>query len=231
VAPSVLQEEREQRARLNWEHERLKKMVEAGTGFKLPEPTEPEDPQVALAREGLLKILPPAWRQALEFLGSQLERDPKFLETLGAVPSIRNSFEQEQMRRGLSVVDSILTAAAKDLGTTVDKLTPFQKTRLGNGFVEWVESDPTLVNRYASGDAALVEEYLTEWRNGFITVGGRIAAAPGATQAATNGRLPSPPRQSGVPSGHGAPTKPKTEDEVHDAAWKSFQASTGAGAR
>lgn len=228
VDPSAVSTLNEQLAQQRWEYERLKKMVEAGTGFKMPERPEPEDPQLALAREGLLKILPPAWRQSLEFLASQLERDPKFLETLGSVPQLRGTFEQGEFRRGLTVVDSIFDGAAKELGITPDKLTQFQKTRLGNGFTEWLQQDPKLVERYAQGDTTtLVTEYLNEWRTGFLGPGQRTRGAGPGDQSDRNRNLPGAPRQSGIPPSGTPPPKPKTEDEVHDNAWKQFRAATG----
>jgi len=136
--------------------------------------------------------------------------------------------------RGKQTMDAIYTAVAKDYN--VAELAPFQRTTIGNAFMGWLQSDPRLVERYMGQDPRLTEEFLTEYRSGFIDPVRRGTQAGDASTAAGNRHLPGAPRGGGAGAGAtvaGAGAgggQPLTPDQVHDKAWDAFSAARRAAA-
>lgn len=195
-------------------------MLEAGTGIKIGQPAEPESPEVLEAREFFMtKILTPEQKAALEFvmknqdpLGKLAGRHTDLMSTTDAI------WEQ----RGATAIQTIHEAVAKDLG--VKELTPFQQRMLGNNFIDWIKGDEKMLGRYSRGDMKVVEEFLTEYRTGFIEPTRRSSQAPALEGVRRAAGLPRAPSQSAVVP-PGTPPKPKkTEEEVHDAAFAQFAA-------
>lgn len=196
-------------------------MLEAGTGVRVGGPQEPPDPAVQEARQALMKVLP-----ELDSLLKLAEHAPHLIQMREQWPTVAGSHEQLWERFGYQTLETIDQAMSKDLG--VDKLSAFQRQAVGNSFISWLQSDQQLANRYRQGDSRLADEFLTEYRSGFIDpVRRRSQAGPGG---GGGGRpLPPAPRPGGAPApGGGAPPPgSQTEDQVHDAAWQSFIAATG----
>ncbi len=227
VPPDTLEARAREAQQYRNDATRFRKMLEAGTGINIGERQEPEDPAIVEARELLLtKILPPEMRKALEFLTSNQDVLSKLSER---GTDLLSSTDAQWEERGAKAIGSIHEAVAKDMG--VKELTPFQKTALGNSFINWIQQDGQLIGRYSRGDTKVIDEFLTEYRTGFIEPLRRTQQAPNADGARRAARLPPSPTPSGVvPSGAAPPAKP-TEDEVHNAAWDTFSRAVGGGAR
>lgn len=205
----------------------LEAMIAAGTGVKLPPSLQsPEDQQAAAAREELTRIFPEL--ALLEKLKGML---PQLEEALPRLPDVLASGEQYWATQGYRTVQTLQDEVAKIYGVASKDLTPLQQQTIGNSFLNWLQGDSTLAQRYSRGDASIVQEFVTEWRNAFFEPARRVGQGGNGglppANPALRGRsdLPPAPRASGIPPAGAAPPTPKSEDEVHDAAFKSFAAS------
>ena len=203
-------------------------MIEAGAGVRVPESARPVPPEIREAREAFAQVFPelaqleaiaPALRQISQMLQGV---DPQVFARL---PEVLDTTDSGWVRQGRQTVDAIATAVAKDYG--VETLSPRQRARVGNAFMQWLREEPQRVQAYSYGDARIVEEFLEEYRGDFINPLRVSSGAATIQRGQRNAQLPVPPRTSGVVPPASPPVPPATEDEVHDRAWKSFQASRG----
>jgi hypothetical protein len=209
--------------------QRYRSMLEAGTGVKVPgAPPEPQDPAITEARNLILEKLVPELKPLLKLSPEQVD---KMIRVVTEFPQLAESFQNSTQShwdaRGGQAIDHILTSVAKDFG--VEQLTPFQRQTVGNAFIGWLHAaGDERWARYAQNDNRLLDEFINEYRSGFFDPIRRIGQAPGAGTVRGNQRLPPAPRQGGTagPGNNGA-RKPMTEDEVHDAAFRAWTASSG----
>lgn len=204
-------------------------MIEAGTGVKTPGmPAPPQDPAITEARNLILDQLLPELKPLLKLTPEQLDR---VLKTADQFPQFAETFQQSTQQhwngRGTQAINHVCSAIAKDIG--VDKLTPFQQTSVGNTFIAWLQMAEDRLDRYGQSDNSLYDEFLSEYRSGFFDPIRRVGEAPGAGVARRNATLPNAPRGGGgvPPAQGGTPAQGRTEDEVHDAAFKAFVAASG----
>lgn len=208
---------------------RLQKMIEAGTGIKVPGYEAPQDPNVVEARKFLLDTLVPELKPLLELKPDELKKAIEYAQQFPQFQQRYASSEQAHWNgRGEQALDYISTNLAKDLG--VEQLTPFQSLTVGQTFTAWLQMEQSRLAQYSRGDSKLYDDFLTEYRSGFFDPLRRVGQAPGATVAARVAALPSAPRRSGAIVTPPTAAVAKTEDEVHDAAWKNF-AAQNAGSR
>ena len=197
-------------------------MLEAGTGVNIGERAEPEPPEVVEARDFFLnKLLPPEMKKALEFVMKNM--DP-LGQLAGRHTDLMSTTDAIWEERGAKAISAVHTAVAKDLG--VEKLTPFQETALGNSFIQWIQSDGQLLGRYSRGDLKVIDEFLTEYRSGFIEPLRRAKESPALEGVRRAAGLPRAPQQGAVVPSGTTPKPKKTEDDVHDAAFAQFAAAT-----
>lgn len=213
--------EHEQRA------ENYRRMLEAGTGVKVPGYQPPQDPAIVEARALLFDQLAPELKPLLKLTPEQID---KIISTVDEFPKFAQSqaerTQQEWNGRGEQAINHICGLVAKEIGT--ETLTPFQQMTVGNGFIAWLQmGDGSRLGRYGQGDGRLFDEFMGEYRSGFFDPVRRTGQASAAAGAARNSRLPNAPTRSGVVPGTRTPQPPKTEDDVHEAAWKSFAAAQG----
>ena len=213
------------------EAERYRRMIEAGTGVRIPG-TEPEMPrEIAEARSTFAQIFPglaqieaiaPRLMQMLQALPEDFD-----MQQFGRLPDMFASGEHYWESLGQRTIDALYGTVAKDLG--VEELTPMQRTSIGNTFMSWLQMDPQRAQRYTQGNSRVVDEFLTDWRSGFIEPIRRTAQAGDAATAARNRSLPPAPRGSGIaPPAGTPPPDPKTIDQANDAAWEAFKAARAA---
>lgn len=204
----------------------LNRMIEAGTGFKMPQPPTAEDREREQVRNFFRQVMPEL---------SILERlKPEIIDQLedflnNERPTLRTGMSQLYARDGHAVLDELDTAVAKVYGVDVDKLDPDTRNELTDQFIRWVEADPgrmALSNR-RQGGVQLVDQFIKAWSARYVDPFRRAAAAPAVAQARANAGLPNPPKPSGMVAPGSAPRKPKTDDEVHDDAYRSFAAAMG----
>lgn len=196
----------------------LERKIQALTG--LQPPAEQPDPEEAAIRLQMEKLYPGlAKLKDLPF--------DKILQIVDAVPALQAD-RDAQIQRGFddiadSTMASLYTAAKETFGG--EELNTGQKKFLHRAFVGFLESDPSLLPRYKSRDAALVSEFLTD----FASVTDPIRRQAAVTSGARVARVATVPTggSSGGPVGQPAPALPKDEDSRHDGAWKAFKAARG----
>ncbi len=191
-------------------------MIEAGTGFRMPPPQEPVDPEMLQAQAALRRIMPASWLRAIE----RMEQHGDAVEQLaGRAPELMSTTDQIWARHGRETLQNVYSGLAEAYGT--DELSEEQSAHVGRAFISWLQSDQRLLHRYEQGDPAVVTEFVNSWRTGFVEPARRVAQAPGARAAAGNRNLPPAARPSGVvPPAVPAPST--DPGAVHDRAWQQF---------
>lgn len=225
VPPHRMSEISERARRAEENGLRYAAMLKAGTGVDIPMHLRtPEDQQNLAAREELFKIFPEL--KLIEKFKAML---PQLEDALPRIPDVLASGEQYWVAQGHRTIATLHEEAAKLYGMAEKDLTPFQRSTINNSFMSWIDANPAMGERFGRGDQGVLNEYITEWRNGFFEPARRVAqgGGGGGTPPAPRGRgdLPPAPRSSGIPPSGGTPPVPKTEDEVHNAAWTGFQAA------
>lgn len=206
------------------ENARLRAMLEAANGVKLPSAFQsPEERQKAAAIQALDELLPGVSKF---FQGRNLDKLLPFLE---AIEKGENPFQGGQRDpadalwnwHGQDVVRQVTNEYAKIVGAS--ELTPYQQRVVSQAFLEWVQADRAHLERYAARDSGVVKAFLDDYTAAFIEPVRRQTTAhvmpPGGR------RLPVVSPGRGPVSGGGAPPKPKTEDEVHRGAFENLQAA------
>lgn len=90
-------------------------------------------------------------------------------------------------------------------------------------FIDWVENDPAAKQRYIAQDPALASDFMKAFEASFLDPIRRKAVVVEEQRGARRAALPRPgPRTAAM--GQGPPAKPKTEDELHDAAFAALNA-------
>lgn len=106
-----------------------------------------------------------------------------------------------------------------------DKLSPMARRQFELGFIDWVENDPRARQRYLAQDTSLVADFWTQYRSHVLDPVRRVAAANLAEQGQRLRRIPQT-GPSGPPPGQ-RPVKPKTEEDLHEAAFAALQNQQG----
>lgn len=189
-------------------------MIEAGTGVRLRE-DERVSPEVQEARDTIFGLIP-GLKEALDFLKTNRQGLEGIVTN---APELMSSGQQVWSRHGASMLGAVRTSVATELG--VEKLEPTQVKLLNSNFLGWLEADKVNMDAYLNESPdAVAELFLTDLRAGFFDPIRRMAQAGTPAASHRNAGLPRPPAGGAPPAG--AP-KPKTEDEVHDGAWKAIQ--------
>jgi hypothetical protein len=199
------------------ERDRLRAMLEAGTGVRVSEENR-VSPELKAARDEFFQLFPEL-RKVAEFY----EKNGKGLDSiLERAPELLSSNTQVWKRHGSAALSTIYTEVAKDLGVETIEPNSKQARSLGRNFVAWLEEDEANQEAYINQSPQQVAElFLADMREGFFDPIRRVAQAGSSTTAAGNARLPRT-TTGGAPAGGGA-AKPLTEDEVHGNAFKTMQ--------
>jgi hypothetical protein len=171
---------------------------------------QPVDQETRAIRDQFRKIFPN--------LAALDEFDPDQLRgLLQQAPAQQQQWEQYWHNVGTNALRSLQAKVSEVYGEKID---PVTRSIFENAFISWVERDPEAQQRYLSQDPSLVDDY---WKKATAAVLDPIrknAAAQVAQRAERIGRLPSVPRST-TAIGQPKPPKPKTEDDLHDAAWNA----------
>lgn len=90
-------------------------------------------------------------------------------------------------------------------------------------FIDWVENDPAANQRYIAQDPSLASDFMKAFEASFLDPIRRKAVVVEEQRGTRRAALPRPgPRTAAM--GQGPPAKPKTEDELHDAAFAALNA-------
>lgn len=229
VAKRKFEYEQEYGGRSNWipphrlsdvsaERDRLRAMLEAGTGVRVREENR-VSPELEAARSEFFQLFPEL-RKVAEFFEKQGESLSSIIER---APELLSSNTQVWRRHGSAALTTIYSEMAKDLGVETIEPNSKQARMLGRNFVAWLEEDEANQEAYISQPPQQVAEmFLADMRSGFFDPIRRVAQAGSSTTAAGNARLPRT-TTGGAPAGGGAGQKPLTEDEVHANAFKTMQ--------
>lgn len=218
------------RQQVEADRDRFRRMAEAAGGVRFPT-EEPLNPAVVEARRQMELVYPgigqlydnlPYLMQMISTLqGSQV--DPRMF---GSLPQLFSSTEATWRQHGANMLRPIHSAVAQDLG--LPALSERQARTITRELIDWIEEDRTGARstRYANGDPALAEEFLTDYRSAFVHP---LQRGGGGTPPASRPSLPPAPRGGGAPPPPAPPAGnvPKTLDEATDAAFTTFAAATG----
>ena len=136
-----------------------RRRVRAAMGIDAPDPDEAE-------RQALAQQL----KKAFPRLGKILDlEDTQFENLLGAPDQISHLSQMKDFVYGQvadRMMGSVESAIAEELGSD---LTPLQKRAIGMAYYQRAESDPDFLSRHEAQDATLVDEFVKEWLDGWVT--------------------------------------------------------------
>lgn len=180
-------------------------------------PAQPADDNARRIREQIFEYLPEL-KQVVEQL---LPRADALQQAAESAPAVQQLQEQIYNNLGAQAVRT-LDAAINDT---------FKGISLGNedrrmlhvAFIDFLDQVPEARQRYMSGDMTIATEWWEQRRKSMFDPFRRAGLVTPREQAARVARLPrtGPATQT---LGTGGPPKPKTEDELHDAAFDALMA-------
>lgn len=174
-------------------------------------PAPQDDPQTAAIREQFKKLFPNLARFE-EVNPDQLR------QLLDTAPQQQQQWEQYWTNVGQNSLRTLQTKITEVYG---DKLDPVARGVFESAFISWVERDPQARERYLSQDPQLVEDFWKRTTAAVLDPVRRSASAQVAQRVDRASRLPSVPRSTNA-MGTPRPPKPKTEEDLHDAAWNAL---------
>lgn len=174
-------------------------------------PPQQDDPQTAAIREQFKKLFPNLARFE--------EMNPDQLRSvLESQPQQQQQWEQYWTNVGQNSLRTLQTKITEVYG---EKLDPVARGVFESAFISWVERDPQARERYLSQDPQLVEDFWKRTTAAVLDPVRRSASAQVAQRVDRAQRLPSVPRSTNA-IGAPRPPKPKTEEDLHDAAWNAL---------
>jgi len=177
-------------------------------------PQQQDDPQTAAIREQFKKLFPNLARFE--------EMNPDQLRgLLEAAPQHQQQWEQYWTNVGQNSLRTLQSKITEVYGEKVD---PVTRGVFESAFIAFVERDPEARQRYLSQDPQLVEDFWKKTTAAVLDPVRRNASAQVAQRVDRAQRLPSVPRSTNA-IGTPRPPKPKTEEDMHEAAWNAMNAS------
>lgn len=208
------------------ERDRFRAMLEAGTGVRMREEAR-VPPEVQEAQRVFASVFPGVAQLEsiapliLQFMQAMQQGGVR-PEAFAQLPQVIESDGWRWAQQGRQTLDTIHAAVAKDYG--LETLTPRQQKVVGTAFMDWLQEDPARTQRYTLSDPRLTDEFLTEYRTGFVDPLRRASDAAAMAGGNRNAGLPRAPRSGGMVPPPAAPAAPLTADQVHDNAWQAFNA-------
>lgn len=203
----------EQSARQLWEQnqEYQRQLQQAQQSASQPKPDE----NAKRIREQLLDVMPELkgildlaqnadqLRAAAQMAPNVQELQTQFFNNMGAQAMRTLNAAIDETFKGMKVPDA---------------------TRRGFhvAFIDYLDQVPEAQQRYMQGDMSIAQEWWSAWQKGLLDPFRRGAAVNAQQVAGRVRRLPRP--GAGTQSlGTGGPPKPKSEDELHEAAFEAWQ--------
>lgn len=188
-----------------------------------------QQPQVSQARQPGFNV-PPAERERIrqQFgavfpeLQTLAEKAEAIQKLLDAMPNVQAQQDYYWQSVGGQFLRSLQEQATNIYGKD---LSPMARRQFELGFIDWVENDPQARQRYLAQDTTLVADFWTQYRSHVLDPVRRAAAANLADQSQRLRRIPQPGTATPPPGQR--PAKPKTEEELHDAAFAALQSQGG----
>lgn len=213
----------------HWEDRanQLQAMIEAGTNMRFQQENRPS-PEVLEARNAMEAVYPgfnsfmEQGMPMLMKLAQALQQGNVDPAIFGRVPEALDFHDHHWANNGRQALQTIYGELAKDYGGGDFRFKPWQEQAIGRSFEGWLREDRNRVQRFSYGDRALLDEFLTEYRGGFIEPFRRNADADTLNAGNRNRGLPPAPRGGGLPP-NPPPQDNSNPDAVHDRAFASFQ--------
>ncbi len=176
-----------------------------------PQQQPQEDPQTAAIRDQFKKLFPK--------LAAFEDLDPAQIKSLlEAAPQEKQQWERHWSNIGQNTLRTLHSKMTEVYG---DKMDPLTRGVFESAFISWVERDPEARERYFSQDPQLVEDFWKRTTAAVLDPVRRSASAQVAQRVDRAQRLPTIPRSTNA-IGTPRPPKPKTEEDLHDAAWNAL---------
>jgi|PlaIllAssembly_1097288.scaffolds.fasta_scaffold03983_2 hypothetical protein len=213
----------EQSARQIWEQNQQlqRELQELRGGRQQGQAQAPVDENAKRIREQLLEVVPEL-KQMLELAG----RADELRSAAEMVPTVRQMEAQ--------VYDNLGAQAVRTLDTAINAT--FKGIQLENedrrafhvAFIDYLDNVPQARQRYMSGDMSIATEWWANRQKRMFDPFRRQATVNPRESAQRVSRLPKagPGTQT---LGQGGPGKPKTEDELHEAAFDALMSRMNQG--
>lgn len=148
--------------------------------------------------------------------------DPEQLSgLLQQAPQQQQQWEQYWTNVGQNTLRTLQSKITEIYG---DKTDPVTRSVFESAFISWVERDPQARERYLSQDPSLVEDFWKRTNAAVLDPVRKSAAAQVSQRVDRIGRLPSAAKSNtALPAQK--PPKPKTEEDLHDAAWNALSSA------
>lgn len=177
------------------------------------EPQSEEEQEVAAIRSQFAKVFP----ALAKLTDEQVQKILAATEDQGSAREVIDHTWQQHARR---TVDSVVEGISEAAG----ELSPRQRQKVVSLFISTIESNPELEARYKKGDPKLIEEFVAEYVEDFVTPAKRAA-----TNAEVNRFRPVP--RGGDRNVRNAPPAKKidfsNEKAVEDAMVESYKSHGG----
>lgn len=177
-------------------------------------PAPQEDRETAQIREQFSKMFP-TLAKLNDFDVAKLE------EILQSQPAQQQQWEQYWTNVGQNSLRSLQAKITEVYGEKTD---PTTRGVFEAAFISWVERDPEAKERYLSQDPSLIDDFWKRTTAAVLDPVRKNAAAQIAQRVDRVNRLPSAAKSNTALPG-AKPAKPKTEEELHDAAWDAMASS------
>lgn len=207
---------REENARISQQFDQMRTGLQTAVGL----PNQPAvDPQVTRIREQLFQVFPE--------LKTLVEKSGDVEKMLGMRDTLESHVTVSQQQLAATTferLDECLTKHYKD--ATTGKLPPMVQRVFQTAFIDYLQNSPKAYERYLRNDRTLVAEWFAQAEAELIARPRRDALQQVERRGNIAAALPRvAPNTAVVPPA--APPKPKTRDELLDAAWEASQESRG----
>lgn len=213
VPSHVVRERTERLQQIERELHYERQRVAALSGVKPP--AQPEDPETARVREQFYKVFPQL--RKLEGMADHLEKLKDFDPQM-----VTQGFQQLWSIHGSGVFGQLTQKLKEVYGGA--ELPPKAVQRLQRLFVNELEDDPQLRDRYERGDLTVIDEFVKDMTSGVLDPYRRSTTVAQQPRQALAQRLPRGGAGSAIAGGAPRPTvKPSDGDAFHKAAFARLQ--------
>jgi hypothetical protein len=178
--------------------------------------TGQRDPNIARIRAQILEVMPEL-KAAMELAA----RKDDLTAAAEAVPQFRESQQQYWNSRGADAMrqlDGQIADTFKGIEIGPDERRVFQAA-----LIDYLDTHPDAQDRYMKGDPSLITDWWGQFSKRVLQPFRRGAVVQADQVGRKVARLPRTGPTTAVVPGGQKPVQPKSEEEVHDAAWASLQ--------
>jgi hypothetical protein len=180
-------------------------------------PAQPADENAKRIREQIFELVPEL-KQVVEQLIPRADALQQAAESAPAVQELQRQIYDNLGAQAVRTLDAAINDTFKGIQLSND-----DRRFIHVAFIDYLDQVPEARQRYMSGDMSIASEWWAQRRKSMFDPFRRQGVMAPREQAARVARLPrtGPATQT---LGTGGPPKPKTEDELHDAAFDALMA-------